>query len=483
MKKIFSKLKKEKIYSNGSANNEVVKKEETSFDINVSEENDVLKIDISDYISIVDYVERMTLIEEGKYLNVLVNGVLWNSSKQCVNKGSYYVFSIYNKIYNIRVSDDEYKINEREIKDGITEDRFLSYRMTDNNYGYSLLKHDKIGSTFFTKYYSKKFDNYGKLAFTVEETLRDVYHLLLNLSKVKNINDIIDIELLKSMIYYDLVNEAIDDIYYVCEKDDLGSYCFAKYDLEYNTFYDKKISDDCVFLNDVELFVGQKVIIDEINHVYYFSNEIDNDIVNIINKLKESRNKVAEKYMDLEDTIPDNEKIIGEYIESKVSCGEFNDEYLVKVVKLIVKLMGIKVRRRHGGSLYEQRGLDYPDDVYKSIDMLYELIKEKIESLNENDFISLGLSNYGFKDLDYEDFSKELSRRTGYTFNSDHMDKMDSVFYHCNYKRYQELSRMAPNVYIGRDECQYYEDKSDDNAYSEIITRNKCLSLKKIKNN
>lgn len=350
IKKIFSKLKKEKIHSEGSVDNEVSNKKETSFDINVSSENDVLKIDISDYISIFDYIERMKLIGDGKYINVLVNGVLWNGSKQCVNKGSYYVFSIGDKTYNILVNDDEYKINERVKKDDTTEDKLLRFRKADDDYGYSVLKHDKNGSTFFTKYYCKKHINYGKLGLTVEETFRDIYYMLFNLSKKENINDIIDIELLKSKIYDDLINYLKDNIYYVYKKYDLGGYCFAKYDLDHNAFYDKKWSDDCMFLYREKFELGQKVVIDEFDEVYFGSIDVDNDIVNIINKLNENNNKLAEKYIDLEDTIPDNETIINEYIENKVSCGEFDDVYLVEIVKLMVKLMGIKVRRRHGGS-------------------------------------------------------------------------------------------------------------------------------------
>ena len=50
--------------------------------------------------------------EEYHILSSIYTSVLWNSSRQKVNKGTYYVIPISNCIYNILVGDEESIINE-----------------------------------------------------------------------------------------------------------------------------------------------------------------------------------------------------------------------------------------------------------------------------------------------------------------------------------------------------------------------------------
>lgn len=77
---------------------------------------------ISDYITITDYVERMRQIDNLGLEKMVFNHVLWNSNKQKVNKGTYYVINTLNGIYNILINDELLIINERINKKKRIED-------------------------------------------------------------------------------------------------------------------------------------------------------------------------------------------------------------------------------------------------------------------------------------------------------------------------------------------------------------------------
>lgn len=71
----------------------------------VSEENGICKIDILDYISIGEYVKVTDLGGIYSILSSISNSVLWNSDKQKVNKGIFYVINVDNRLYNILIND------------------------------------------------------------------------------------------------------------------------------------------------------------------------------------------------------------------------------------------------------------------------------------------------------------------------------------------------------------------------------------------
>ena len=59
----------------------------------VSEQNNIHKIEISDFISPWDYEEIKNSSSKYKALDKLCSFVLWNSSRQKVNKGTYYIIN------------------------------------------------------------------------------------------------------------------------------------------------------------------------------------------------------------------------------------------------------------------------------------------------------------------------------------------------------------------------------------------------------
>ena len=68
---------------------------------------------LDDYYTIQDYVDKMKEID-GLEIDKLLNlSVLWNSERQRVNKGTYYIFKHKTYLYNILINDEVIAIDER----------------------------------------------------------------------------------------------------------------------------------------------------------------------------------------------------------------------------------------------------------------------------------------------------------------------------------------------------------------------------------
>lgn len=113
------KAKKKQIQNCRTDNNiiEIKPIDQNRFYITISNQNNISKIEINDYISIGDYVSIMKSSNEYRILDLLCNCVVWNSNKQKVNKGTYYVITINNYIYNILFAGDKIIIDERTNKE------------------------------------------------------------------------------------------------------------------------------------------------------------------------------------------------------------------------------------------------------------------------------------------------------------------------------------------------------------------------------
>ncbi len=58
---------------------------------------------------------------------------------------------------------------------------------------YSLHNHDNTGDTFYTRFFSKKGSNFGKLDLLEKEFLEDISLVITNLENIEGINSILDI--------------------------------------------------------------------------------------------------------------------------------------------------------------------------------------------------------------------------------------------------------------------------------------------------
>ena len=146
-------------------------------------------------------------------LDLVCLSVLWNSDKQKVNKGTYYVISVDNRLYNILFTDEKIYIDERtkkEIdeqtqKENITQERVITFYTNTNEYNYYSAKHEANRNTYYTKYYNKKrIYSLGALDLTEEETYDEVKSVISNLENIKGIETILDVELLKEHVLNDL---------------------------------------------------------------------------------------------------------------------------------------------------------------------------------------------------------------------------------------------------------------------------------------
>ena len=205
LKELIDKLKaKKQQLQNPTFYNQTIEEEKTKFEILLSQENNFFKMEISDYISITDYVERMKEIDHFGIESFIGNAVLWNSREQKVNKGIFYVIVIGNRLYNILLDGNIIKIDERTKHDDIIVERILWLDTDNNDYGYALHNHDLTGDTFYTRFFSKKRANFGKLDLSADEFFKEISLVIANLEGVEGINNIFDINLLKRYILGDL---------------------------------------------------------------------------------------------------------------------------------------------------------------------------------------------------------------------------------------------------------------------------------------
>lgn len=187
--------------------------EQNKSPITISVQNKISKIEINDYISMEDYEKLMKSSEEYHILELLCNCVLWNSNKQRVNKGTYYVIIVDNRIYNILFTSDKIKIDERtkiqldeQTQKGIiTQERAITLNINKKEYRYYSAKHDKTGNTFYIKYYNKnRLYSLGTLDLNKEEAYEEINSVIHNLENIEGIKNILDIPFLKANILEDL---------------------------------------------------------------------------------------------------------------------------------------------------------------------------------------------------------------------------------------------------------------------------------------
>ena len=212
------KFKKQQLTKYNNVN-ETKPVEENKIDIIVSKENNYFKVEISDYISISDYVDKMESSDEYNILHSICNCVLWNNNKQKVNKGTYYVINNNNYLYNILFTGEEIMIDERiqkekdeqTEKENITQERVITVNINKNNYRYYCAKHESNGNTYYTRYYDKnRTYSLGALDLAAEETYEEVKSVISNLESIEGIEHILNIQLFNEYILDDLSRKIYD---------------------------------------------------------------------------------------------------------------------------------------------------------------------------------------------------------------------------------------------------------------------------------
>lgn len=213
LKDLINKLKEKQQFIN-----EKKVQEETKSSIIISKQNNIFKVEISSYITGKDYINKFKSNDNYNVLSLICNNLLWNSHKQKINKGVYYVIIIDNSIYNILLADDRIEIDERTKikldeefqKENIILERLITFYIKDNEYEYYSAKHERNGNTYYNKYYIKNNLSVLKnLELTKKETYEEINSIICNLENIDGIETILEIELLKKYILKDLYKEHV----------------------------------------------------------------------------------------------------------------------------------------------------------------------------------------------------------------------------------------------------------------------------------
>ena len=181
--------------------------EKQVFDISISRCNNVFIVDVSDYVTIGDYVERMHEIDNYNLLDLIGNAVLWNSKRQRVNKGTYYVIMHDGYLYNILLGEEETIIDERIKVDDHTVEKHIDLHK-NGDYNFTHFKHDKVGSTYYTMYYSKKGFPIKNFELSKEEAYELISDLLSRFELVPGSDNILDVNMFRDNVLDDLVPKS-----------------------------------------------------------------------------------------------------------------------------------------------------------------------------------------------------------------------------------------------------------------------------------
>lgn len=178
-------------------------------EITISEETDCYVMYISNYVDALEYSKKKDEIDKMGISNRISMSLLWNSCRQKINKGIYYIFLKDDDLYNIWINGKEIKIDERLKVGEETYEKIISFKLDSNDYSFTSFKHDKIGSTFYTKYYGTQKMDMGKLSLNKEEAYEEIMMFLNNVLEIENILDIVDINLLMDRVYQDLLPHVV----------------------------------------------------------------------------------------------------------------------------------------------------------------------------------------------------------------------------------------------------------------------------------
>ena len=161
---------------------------------------DTQVIEIKDYMTVPEYLEEKSRIN----LNNITFNVLWNSEKQCINKGIVFVFFCGELSYNVLIADGFYKIDEVHKCKKSRKEKLLKYKANFRDYYYASMIHNEAGSTINTSCYSKNPNDIFGLTLTPKEAYDDILKIMENLQCVSGIENALDLESFTTFILEDI---------------------------------------------------------------------------------------------------------------------------------------------------------------------------------------------------------------------------------------------------------------------------------------
>lgn len=158
------------------------------------------KMIIKDYMEVGIYSDTIDNLDPDKISDKISFSVLWNTTKQRINKGTFYVICVNDSVYNIWFDGLDLKLDERIKVGDETHEKILNVKMDDGNFHFTSLKHDKIGSTFYTMYYHPGDSLIPAMSFSNEEAKLEINKLLDCFLTIEGIETIIDIEEIRNFV-------------------------------------------------------------------------------------------------------------------------------------------------------------------------------------------------------------------------------------------------------------------------------------------
>ena len=128
--------------------------ENKEFNIHIFMNNNIFQLYISDYISFLEYSERMKLIDILGIDKLLSNSLLWNADLQKVNKGNYYIALKNSKVYNVLINEEIVMISELNNENNCKIEKIIKAELETGEYMYTKFNHNEFGSTFLEKHFS-----------------------------------------------------------------------------------------------------------------------------------------------------------------------------------------------------------------------------------------------------------------------------------------------------------------------------------------
>lgn len=170
---------------------------------------DYFKMVLKDYMEVGMYSDIIDNLDPDKISDKISFSVLWNTTKQRINKGTFYVISIDDKTYNIWFDGLDVKLDERIKVGEETHEKIIKVDMGSGNFHFTSLKHDKIGSTFYTMYYHPGEALIPAMSFSKEEALGEINKMLDNFLDIEISNSIVNIEEIRNIILRDLSPDGV----------------------------------------------------------------------------------------------------------------------------------------------------------------------------------------------------------------------------------------------------------------------------------
>ena len=194
----FKNNKNKKQSSLTDTQQQVIVPEEKNIDIKITQEENYFKINVADNYKIQEYYSKIQEIDNLGIDKLLNNSVVWNSRKQSVNNGDYFIFHHNGNLYNILINDENIKIDERIPIGEETLNKVFTFYTKDSRYKYFRCMHDKNGSSYNVNYYTSS--KIPMLEISKEEFLSDFNKTIQNLETFKNIEKIINLNKFKNIV-------------------------------------------------------------------------------------------------------------------------------------------------------------------------------------------------------------------------------------------------------------------------------------------